>query len=592
MGRRAGLGRAAARPASSCACARALLLVLSLAVHRASPQSCDSPALQEWCWERCVALQGWLRLRFSYDFFDDAFFQESAAVSVLEMCPQARLSFFFTRSAAELQKSPRPAAARVRGLINEGETLLRTLLAGGFNISQYFAPTTLSFAPFFHISKFAEALREYPDVIGPVEQDCTQLPEEGLHRTDRLFPALHLNLLREYLDSDEVPPGAAVRLKLTEVRLTALRDECSVAASALLFAFADAERLKLRTNHFQWYGTRVQHLIRIAAECLFCAVHHQGPPGLIAHVAKGCVPLFDAMDRLDRQVVVPLVLEEAADWEGRTFLAHVLPTPNIEASHSRGLLKLHCDAKFQHFAQERRSASAAGSPFFMMEVGAHLGGCIFHAMTHLDPGVHGLAVEPYAPAAAAMRRTVAANRLAGRMAVEERLICEEEGKVYMHQRQLTDNAPWIHQPEWIAGSGGAAVGGGEALPDGGGGDAPAPDDRRQCVRLDALLRKRSITRVDLLRVHVLGSELPVLRTLAPLLRAGMLGSVAVAIFSDGMPAADRQDAVGIARLLRVHGFSLTYEGMTDAAAVEAALVVGGRRPEGTSTLLAVLEEER
>merc|ERR1740120_469374 len=119
-----------------------------------------------------------------------------------------------------------------------------------------------------------------------------------------------------------------------------------------------------------------------------------------------------------------------------------------------------------------------------MEVGAHLGGCIFHAMTHLDSGVHGLAVEPYAPAAAAMRRTVVANRLAGRMAVEERLICEEEGKVYMHQRQLTDNAPWIHQPEWIAGSGGAAAGGGEALPDGGGGDAPAPDDRRQCVRLD------------------------------------------------------------------------------------------------------------
>merc|ERR1711879_599996 len=67
-----------------------------------------------------------------------------------------------------------------------------------------------------------------------------------------------------------------------------------------------------------------------------------------------------------------------------------------------------------------------------------------------------------------------------------------------------------------------------------------------------------IAKIDILRVHVLGRELPVLRSATPLLMTGAVSSAAVALFGPHVAEARaRQDTGAIRALLEDHGFRLS-----------------------------------
>eukprot|EP00747_Dinoflagellata_sp_TGD_P094149 gnl/TRDRNA2_/TRDRNA2_166017_c1_seq1.p1 gnl/TRDRNA2_/TRDRNA2_166017_c1~~gnl/TRDRNA2_/TRDRNA2_166017_c1_seq1.p1 ORF type:complete len:125 (+),score=14.47 gnl/TRDRNA2_/TRDRNA2_166017_c1_seq1:148-522(+) len=108
---------------------------------------------------------------------------------------------------------------------------------------------------------------------------------------------------------------------------------------------------------------------------------------------------------------------------------------------------------------------------------------------------------------------------------------------------------------------------------------------RRCTRLDTVLRANAMSTVDLLRVHVLGREVSVLRSLGSMLAAGAVGAVAVAVFGADVEYHKRQNVNELVHLLRSSGLLLSYEGKSGSD-VESVLLEGVR-PEGTTTLLGV-----
>lgn len=560
VGRRSGLGSVAA--------------ALFAFVRGAGGQTCapNQPGfLRDWCFERCLGLQGWLRLRFSYEFFDNEHWEQSSALSLWGMCPQGHISLSFARATLELRQRPRLTELRARALRNQFEHEMRQQLLASFNMSMYLRPTTLSFAPFFQIAHFVQELRAYPEVLPAADGYCAEGSGSGFE------PADYARALRDYVEREEVPPRTSLPAEPSAGALAAAGGRCSPLAAALVFAAADMRRLRLDD------ATRVERVAELVLkgfDMLRCAIRQSGHSGFLSEVAAGCVPVFELLDRLDRQVVVPLQLHGAPLWEDRQFFAHVLPTNNLESNHVRGMLKLHCDAAFKSFAQRRfevwnssTSAAVPRKPFSFVEVGAHLGGCTLVAATHLRADVQALAVEPFGPAAAALRRSASANGLHD-VRVAERLICERGG-TFEHRRKLTDEAPWTHQPAWVELPGEAANESSWS--------AGIETERRRCSTLDSVLDEYGVDTIDLLRVHVLGEELSVLRSAATRLRSGAVRAVAIAVFSAGMDWARRQDAPAIGRLLRENGFEISYEGREGVAA-EAALA--GALLTGTSTLLA------
>mmetsp|Transcript_28882 Transcript_28882/g.96093 ORF Transcript_28882/g.96093 Transcript_28882/m.96093 type:complete len:565 (+) Transcript_28882:105-1799(+) len=545
--------------------------VALVVVERVSGQSCnpsDPGYLQEWCFERCLAMQGWLRLRFSYDFFDVSHWDQSEALSLWEVCPQAHISLRYAQAVLEFRQRPRLEETRARALRNEfeHETRLNNKMWRRCHV-----PQCSSSAKLFRQSQ------THSKVLPPADASCQEGPSTGFSAGD------YARALREYVEREEVPPRTSLPSDPAAATIDAVGGRCSTLAAALVFAAADMQRQQL-DNPKRWQ--RASQLILKASDIMRCAIRQHEPSGYLADVAAGCVPIFELIDRLDRQIVVPLQLEESPLWKDRTFKMHVLPTNNLESNHVRGLLKLHCDGAFQRFARERFDASAsaaktAGSsrPFSFVEVGAHLGGCTLFAATHLAADVQALAVEPFAPAASALQRSASANGLAGRLRVAARIICEGGGG-FEHRRKVADEAPWQHQPAWVelpseadaASSTDPAADGGGAL-------------RQRCSRLDAVLGEHGVGAVDLLRVHVLGAELSVLRSALPMLQSGAVKAVAVAVFSKGMDWARQQDPSAIGRLLRSSGFSISYEGREGDAA-ETALET--QLAMGTSTLLAWL----
>lgn len=536
--------------------------------------------MREWCWERCLALQAWLRLRFSYDFFQDDWIEQGKTLSLWSICPQAQISFEIARAAWVLRSQPRVSTERARQLNLDMEVMMRRLfLLGGFNISIYLKPNTLSFAPFFHLAQFVQELRRYHEAAGQSGRTASYCRLDGDKRRPRQTAASLLHALERYLDDDTVPPKETeyYDFRPEADSIVELGGRCSFGVAAMLFAAADVQRLQLAApDGGELVSSR---LVLAGTDCFRCAIRaHGAPEGFIAHLAtESCVPVLEVMDRLDRQVVVPMQLEGARPaWDGRPFHVHVLPTPNIESSHVRSFLKLHCDGAFMEFARKTWASSDLKSQFTFVEVGAHLGGCTLHVLTSLDEHVQGVAIEPYAPAAAALRRTAYANSLQDRLTVEERVICEDAGARYTHQRQVVQNARWMHQPGWVEHSAVAA-------------DAAASADTGTCKRLDDVLRNRGISAVDLMRIHVQGGELSVLRSAKAVLQAGTVRAVAVAIFGENMPAGQRQDAGAIARLLRGHGLVISYQGLSGDRA-EALLDSDADRPDGTTTLLAELPD--
>eukprot|EP00930_Biecheleria_cincta_P102934 TRINITY_DN94798_c0_g1_i1.p1 TRINITY_DN94798_c0_g1~~TRINITY_DN94798_c0_g1_i1.p1 ORF type:complete len:275 (-),score=48.42 TRINITY_DN94798_c0_g1_i1:5-829(-) len=256
---------------------------------------------------------------------------------------------------------------------------------------------------------------------------------------------------------------------------------------------------------------------------------------------------------------------------------HLLPTHNLESLYVRAFFKPHCDTGFQDLVATRwQLVETSATEFRVVEVGANLGGCIFHAMTHLGDSARGLAIEPYEPAAAALRRTAAVNGLDKQLAVDSRFICVDSRQQFTPSL-LTIHSAWQHQTQWDLNDNGSAISG-----------------AKPCASLAAVLQEHGIEEVDILRVHVLGRELEVLRSAEPLLASGRVKAMAVAVLRAGGNPNHGQDILGIVRLLRSHGYYLEYlwGELQDDAVLEEFLLNSKRLPDGTSVLFAQLDPPR
>lgn len=566
-------------------------------------------------------------MRLGFEHFPPEMYEEYLAMQQWRTCPLAEpgihfgqatmtlLSFNSSKSTATEKEKRETAEA----LLNRVEMLTRELIMGDLNLTQYLQPRSYSFAPFFYLNRFLEALHDlFPDLllssfdIRAGEESESELVElvRAYTQRDTMLECPHnadpktLCGQRWKLAFQEYLDGRRWRGNSLHGRSTWGR---ALEHAAVHFTEADILRIPLGV---QWPGsgdgTEVrsrlksgQLFLRQALRSELARTHGGFNTGLLAAVSKSRLPIFELLDRLDRQVVVPLLFD-SPEWIGKNFFMHVLPTGNIESNHVRSFLMLHCDSVFKKFAEDRRKETARESTFVVVEVGAHLGGCVLSALTLLDSKVRGIAVEPYHPAAEAMRRTAKENKLEERFFVAERFVCEGSGMKFAPRRMTAgDMAPWLHQPDWLPHT--AADGDSDSVSSLGELD---PEFARtatwasnagppvllangvDCVTLEEILLEQHVTTVDVLRIHVLGREFSVLESVLPLILAGQVLAVAVAII---YPNA-RQEPLRIAELLYWNGFSLQYDApggqevWRDIQVLQA--FEGGFITRGTSTLLA------
>jgi len=538
-----------------------------------------SPELHESCRLRCASLSSWLCLGIGHDPSEKEVLHRIEAdaeeTELWSVCPDVRIALTYSKIAGQLQEhlgdasmssSLSKAWLRANGMTH--------LLLSAVNITSYFSPASATFGPFFHLSRMMVAFHAYRKSVRnmpPLNDDI--IPEAGEERAmyDRVLR------IKDLLDSDGLsldigaPPVAA---------------RCSLDYATLLFAAADALRLEAGKEWGSSAGLRLQRLLMTGHACLQ-HVARRSSYELLSVVAAARSPIFEVLDRLDRRVVMRVRLTPL-DMEEQYFWMHVFPTRDIESNYVRAYGDFHCDSAFRRFASARQALAGVSN---IVEVGAHLGGCTFYLLTHLGDSVRAVAVEPNQVASAAMRRTATMNGLAERLAIVEDCIAAPERSGVMHPyRQVNSRSkrwPWLHQTDW------------EMMP-----EEPAlvtaasrqPHDHwdgkhhRRCVALDKTLLPH-FTSVDLMRIHVLGRELSVLRSAVPLFLTRSVKAVAVAIFGRDIEYRWRQDALGIARLLLEHGFALSYNkhsGKAAEAAVAAAATSEESEIRGTTTLFAVL----
>eukprot|EP00927_Polykrikos_kofoidii_P071858 TRINITY_DN68056_c0_g1_i1.p1 TRINITY_DN68056_c0_g1~~TRINITY_DN68056_c0_g1_i1.p1 ORF type:complete len:694 (+),score=89.99 TRINITY_DN68056_c0_g1_i1:74-2155(+) len=601
-------------------------------------QSCSQSAaivLTDWCERRCSEFFGYLCLRLGGELFPVDSFHEGDALSVWEYCPDAQIGLRFALNALRLRKEA-----------FDKETLLRTekdvvdvLL---INLTHYFDPLGPSFAPYFHIWHLLGLLKKSMLLEAPHSHLEESVGSAGVGSDCPALRPPTLLALRRYITSERVMDLAASSA-LAETFVVASggvdrgsadgwgHDEaCGLARAALLFAAADLRRPQRPGLWWEQDAEDARRHLRAAMSRLQVSVLRLWRRRrVLTALATSPAPLLEMMDRLDLQVWVPLYLESGtAEWREKVFWMRVLPSRNIEANHVRGTRRLHCDSEFQRFLLERHNVTGRGisatRPFRIVEVGAHLGGCTFYALTHLGPFVDALAIEPYGPAAEAVRLTAEENRLTRHLRVAENFVTDSQQKWFSYTSLAPSFAPWLQQPDWtdehivdgaLASQHLAVLHEGVDGADGSNertsrrahaidsGSLPAArggKTRVHGVSLAELLWTHGFDKtggaqvtnvqvaVDMLRVHVLGRELEVLRSAAPLFVAHSIRSVAVAIFGKKEPVCQRQDAGAIGRFLRHHGFAIRFG---DAEGGEAESLLNeacATLTEGTATLTATL----
>lgn len=277
--------------------------------------------------------------------------------------------------------------------------------------------------------------------------------------------------------------------------------------------------------------------------------------GLLMMVSRTEVPLFEILDRLDRQLVEPIHMKDSVTHPESAFFVHLLPTRNVEANHVRTVLELHCDMVFRNLVR------AARAPLKVVEVGTHLGGCILYAITHSDKQSRGVAIDAYGPATAALRRTVESNGLAGRLAVLQHFICSDDRKF----AATVEPTGWLSQPGWE-----------ELVEDG---QKEEATEVVACTSLESVLREQDMEEVDLLRVSVLGREYQALLSAEALLAAGKVKTLAISVLKC------TENELELATMLRRHGYRLSFIGLEDED-VLAVMADVDLIPEGTLTLVA------
>ncbi|CAE8656969.1 unnamed protein product [Polarella glacialis] len=514
-------------------------------------------SFSKFCSNRCDQILGSLRMRMDISAINHDLLQEGERINLWQVCPLGYRGMHLLKGVQDLGRLRRDADAgadnseKVLGLLVSAEKNIRQLVLEHQNLT--YSLGHIGAAIYFHIGQFLQELThqfpEFPNLVPGMEVAevaGTSIPSE--------MEALRLYLLQ---DAPSLGPLGARDAAVGTAELRR-RGGKSIEIAALLLAQADFVRLKSGSYRPPGAeGPEFLRLLTLGSAFLMQAWKHElarAPSlphtqllGFLSLAKLNSVPIFDVLDRLDSDVVPKLFLLQArTEFTTEPFVFHVLPTKNVESNHVLSFWDLHCDLAFKEFAMVRRSRSVADSLFTVIEIGAHLGGCIVFAATHLKAPLRALAVEPYPPAAAALRRTVADNNLSELLAVDERFICSDPTLRFTAKQLSMGPALQFTQPVWDDAA--------DSLGD--------ETEGNGCATMDTVLQERGFdaeSDIDLLRVHVLGRELDVLHSLKDSLGSGRIKALAVAILIDGDGNGyGGQDSVGIAKLLRSYGYRLEF----------------------------------
>jgi len=375
-----------------------------------------------------------------------------------------------------------------RKILMNAEYVVRVYVMD-INITGYLA-SGVSYAPWFHMGTIHNVIKEkYPEIF---DMDEPLVPEG---RKELLKEVVHYLSL----DAPSHPPLQQEQLRgsLSSLDLAVAR-----------FAEADFIRITKAPGVIGHGGVedvhrdQMEHLISLGQKYLQQAFRHnkaRAPPswndmyGVITTVGASEVPLFDVLDRLDSQVIEGIHLKDSVTHADKSFLVHLLPTRNVESNHVRSVIELHCDRVFKDLVLEHR-----GQPVTVVEVGAHLGGCILYALTHSHGESRGLAVDAYAPAMAALKRTAISNEMEDRLTVLEHFVCADDDRKFSLVFSPTGV---LSQPGWED----VSVNDTHS-------SSSNSSDVRACTSLDSILQKHGFQEVDILRVSVLGREYDALRS--------------------------------------------------------------------------------
>ena len=423
-------------------------------------------------------------------------------------------------------------ANEARQWLQWGEKHLRRLMMEEHLVYHYH-PAHWSSAPFFRATSFVKAAQRASPLL------TSELKLRTLPRHERdWWRALELQL----------PSDMAMQMP----RRSTLRNDASPTSptSPCTLDRALSDLLEVEDLRFQasptWddaAGLRIRWLLHSAQSSLACIKGDEGiagSPRLLHHfMFRGSHLFFSLLDRLDCRIWAALNTQQRPS----PFWMRLLPSPFTEANSVRGRRKFHCDSEFQDLLKELRAselASASGSRFRFVEVGASLGGCTFHVLTSV-PSAVAVAVEPFQPTAEAMKQTAAWNGLAERLTVQQTFVSEREGACRISSLQ---NIYETRSPHWDFGQEDSS-------------DGTATNCASATLEQILTSAWGDFGTLDVLRVHVDGWEETVLKSLGDRLRPPWVRAVALAMWRSREPRAGHvYDPVAIADLLRSRGYDL------------------------------------
>ena len=207
-----------------------------------------------------------------------------------------------------------------------------------------------------------------------------------------------------------------------DVALPDTPEPCTLLAALQDLLVADGLRIEAGSDWSGALGREIRRSLDSAQQQLVCMHKHRGGRLLQHFMFPKAFVFFLFLDRLDCRKVAAikanLLGQSFLRSNKNTFWMHVLPARHIESNHVRGKGDFHCGCTRLIVEQLEQST---GDSFRFVEVGASLGGCSWRVLTSNDRAF-ALAVEPYKPAADAMKRTAFENGLAYRFTVYESLV--------------------------------------------------------------------------------------------------------------------------------------------------------------------------
>lgn len=376
-------------------------------------------------------------MRADFEAIDFNVYKAADAMNTWSSCPTAHRGILLARIADQLRKLPQglDGLDAARRLLMNTEYIARAYVMD-INITGYLASGT-SYAPWFHMGIIHHLITDkYPEIFDMSEP---QGVPEGRQQL--------LQSLEHYLSLDA--PDRPLKRGLTRGSLSSLDMAVTRFAEADFIRITRAPGVLGHGGEESAERAEMERLLSLGQKHLQQAYRHnkaRAPPswsdlhGVLTTVGRSQVPLFDILDRLDSQVIEGIHLRDSVTHESKSFLVHLLPTRNVESNHVRSVIDLHCDRVFRDIVAEHR-----GQPITVVEVGAHLGGCILHALTHSHLESRGLAIDAYAPAVDALRRTAVSNQMEERLTVVEQFVCADDDRKFS---LVFSETGVLSQPGW------------------------------------------------------------------------------------------------------------------------------------------------